>query len=77
MIQTILTNTRAHLEKAKETYWQHAVFASAFAFQCFKASLMAFVHALVPGLFETDAGKIVRMLDKKLDEARGRNQDRG
>ncbi len=51
-----------HPATVDETYFEHMVFAARFALTLFAAALAAFVHALLPFLFEKTASGIVHRL---------------
>ena len=48
-----------HPRKVDESYFQHALFALRFALKLFAAAGAALVHAIVPGLFEKTASRII------------------
>lgn len=52
----------AHPASVDETYLQHFAFALKFSGLLFAAACAAFVHALLPFLFERTAGNITRRL---------------
>lgn len=55
-----------HPGAVDETYFQHFVFAMSFAGWFILAGTAAFVHALVPALFETTASRILKKLNHKI-----------
>lgn len=55
-----------HPEAAAETYLEHMAFAHRFSGRLFRASLAAFIHGLVPGLFETTASSIILEMNAEL-----------
>ena len=59
-----------HPAKVKETFFEHMFFALRFAGLLFLAAGAAFIHALVPCLFEKTASQIIRSLYE-------RTKDRG
>ena len=60
-----------HPRTVEESYREHAVFASRFAGQLCVAAFCALIHALIPGMFEKTASKIVARLYAKTS-GRGR-----
>jgi len=58
----MFTNSKNHLQEAKETYFQHQTVAFRYSKNCLKAALMAFVHGLIPGWFQTSASDLVKKL---------------
>ncbi|MEM1316757.1 MAG: DUF6356 family protein [Pseudomonadota bacterium] len=57
----------AHPASVDETYFQHAGFAASFGLRLAAAAGAAFVHAIVPPLFETTASRIIADLHRKLE----------
>ncbi len=55
-----------HPEAADETYFEHMAFAHRFSGRLFYAALAAFIHGLVPGLFETTASSIILDMNSEL-----------
>lgn len=49
----------AHPREVGESYLEHAGAASSYGFRLLRASMAAFVHALVPGLCKTTASDCV------------------
>ena len=56
-----------HPASVDETFLEHFRFALTFAFWLFMATCAAFVHALVPALFEKTASNIIRRLYKRIE----------
>ncbi len=56
-----------HPATVNETYWQHMRFAFRFAFWLGAAALAAFVHAVIPALFETTASRILKRLTARME----------
>ena len=48
-----------HPASVDESYGEHARFAGAFSLKLFAAAGAALVHAVIPGLFEKTASRIV------------------
>ncbi len=55
----------AHPQHVNETYTEHAVFASGFAFRLFLAGGAALVHAFIPCLFEKTASRMIAQMYKR------------
>lgn len=51
-----------HPASVQESYFQHMCTASGFGVKLLSASLMCFVHALLPGCFETKASERINKL---------------
>jgi len=58
----MMQSSKTHLAEVKETYFEHQGVAFRYGFNCVKAGLMAFVHGLVPGHFQTSASDLVKSL---------------
>ena len=65
----IISKSKKHCKEANQSYFQHFVVALKISFNLLKASLMAFIHSVIPALFEKGASnKIISMysyLEKK------------
>lgn len=53
---------RSHPASVGETYFGHMAFAARFSCLLIAAGCAALIHAIVPPLFETTAGRIVQSL---------------
>ena len=60
----------SHPASVGETYWKHLQTASFFAWTLSKAAIAAFIHALVPGLFEKTASQMIALLYQRMVVAR-------
>ncbi len=56
-----------HPASVDETYFEHLKFATMFALMLSGAAMAAFVHALIPALFEKTASNIIRKLFHRID----------
>lgn len=56
-----------HPASVNESYFQHMRFALGFGFWLLLAGFAALVHALVPGLCQTTASRIIRKLYARID----------
>ena len=63
-----ITAFREHPASVGETYFQHMGFAISFGLSLIGAGLAAFVHALIPPLFETTASRILIRLHARICE---------
>jgi len=71
-----LIKSKKHCTDANESYLQHMSVAQKISFDLFKASIMAFVHSIVPSLFQTNASKKIISLNNYLEEKkRIKNED--
>lgn len=48
-----------HPASVDESYAEHAVFAGRFAVKLFAAGFCALIHAVIPGLFEKTASRMI------------------
>ena len=62
-----LKKSKKHYIDASETYFQHMSVAQNISFQLLKASMMAFIHSLIPAFFETNASKKIISLHNYLE----------
>ena len=58
----MIRKSQVHLEKANENYFKHMSIAMKISIQLLAASLMAFIHALIPFLFTTGASSKITKL---------------
>ena len=61
----MLKKSKEHLDHVNETYWQHLGFAVRMAviLQC--SAIVALLHALIPGIFQTSVStRICRLADE-------------
>ena len=70
-VRSILSAFRDHPASVDETYPEHMAFALRFGARLFCAGAAAFIHALIPALFETTASDTVRAMHAEI-EGRGR-----
>ena len=64
----LFKKSKKHYIDADETYFQHMFVAQNISFQLLKASMMAFIQSLIPGLFQTNASKKIISLNNYLEE---------
>jgi len=64
----------AHPRSINESYLEHQACALKFSGSLLKASLVCFVHALVPGLFERTASGMVAKLNDEMIAHRKRSE---
>jgi hypothetical protein len=55
-----------HPQSVNETYFEHMRFAGWFAAQLLAAGLAALIHAIIPGLFEKTAGRMIQNMNARL-----------
>ena len=49
----LIDDSKKHCSDANENYFQHMAVAQKISFELLKASLMAFLHSIIPALFQT------------------------
>ena len=64
----MITQSRAHLRDAGETYFHHFRFATTFGLLAMAAGLAAILHAFIPGICTHTASRIVRHLGNLLED---------
>ena len=66
----------AHPRAVGETYLQHAFFACRYGAKMTLGGIAAFLHGLMPFLFETTGSRVTRELNATLEESRARAASR-
>jgi len=56
-IDGIINKSKEHYKSANETYLEHMKVAFKVSFELLSASIMAGIHAMVPGIFQKGASK--------------------
>jgi len=64
----LIGDSKKHCSDANENYFQHMAVAQKISFELLKASFMAFLHSIIPALFQTNASKKIIDLNKYLEE---------
>jgi uncharacterized protein DUF6356 len=62
----------AHPREVGETYFEHGLFACRYGAKMTLGGIAAFVHGLLPFLFQTTGSRITRELNATLEESRAR-----
>jgi hypothetical protein len=62
----------AHPREVGETYFEHGLFACRYGAKMALGGLAAFLHGLMPFLFQTTGSRITRELHAALEESRAR-----
>ena len=72
----LLSKSKKHCDDVNENYLQHMLAAQKISLELFKASIMAFLHSIIPGLFQTNASKKIISLHDYLErKKRIKNED--
>ena len=61
----MIKSSRKHLEKSKEAYASHAVWAFAAGIRLISAGIASILHGIIPGIFQGAAAKTVIFLYHK------------
>lgn len=64
----MIRRTKAHLQEAGESYWQHFRFATTFGLISVAAGFAAVIHAIVPGFCTTTASRLTRHLGRLIED---------
>ena len=62
----------AHPREVGESYLRHGIFACRYGAKMTLGGIAAFVHGLMPFLFETTGSRVTRELNATLEESRAR-----
>jgi hypothetical protein len=62
----------AHPREVGETYFEHGLFACRYGAKMTLGGIAAFLHGLMPFLFQTTGSRITRELNARLEESRAR-----
>ena len=65
-----------HPASVGETYFEHMRFAGWFAGRLFLAGAAALIHAVIPALFETTAGRHIREIHRRIEHRSDPDQQR-
>ena len=68
----MIKKSQKHLEQTNERYFEHMIVALKISFELLIGSLMAFMHALLPSVFTTNASNKIKKLYSFL-ESRSKN----
>ena len=64
----IFSKSKKHCDKANETYMQHMLFAIKISSGLFLASLMGFIHSIIPAFFEKGASSKIIKINNYLED---------
>lgn len=65
-LNTLARSCREHPQSVGQSYWEHFRFSSSFAARLLLAASTAFIHALIPGVFETTTSKAIDRLHQRI-----------
>ena len=64
----MIKKSKKHLEQANESYFEHMSVALKISFQLLMGALMAFMHALLPSIFTTNASNQIKKLYSYIEQ---------
>jgi hypothetical protein len=65
-LNTLARSCRDHPQNVGQSYWEHFRFSSSFSARLLLAASTAFIHALIPGAFETTTSKAINQLHERI-----------
>ena len=72
----MIYKSKKHCKEAKESYFQHMKVAIKISFNLLTASFMAFIHSIIPALFEKGASnKIISMYNNLQEKKRIKDEN--
>ena len=66
----MIKESKKHLNSVNESYFKHLSIATNVGFKMLSGGLMAFLHGIVPGIFQTDASNKIKELYEFINKKR-------
>jgi len=66
----MIKKSKQHLRSVNENYFEHMLIALKVSSSMFYGSLLALIHALIPGLFQTSASNKIKELYEFINKER-------
>jgi hypothetical protein len=66
----MIKKSKQHLRSVNENYFEHMLIALKVSSNMFYGSLLALIHALIPGLFQTSASNKIKELYEFINKER-------
>jgi len=66
----MIRKSKDHLSSVNENYFEHMLVALKVSFKMFYGSLLALIHALIPGAFQTSASNKIKELYEFINKPR-------
>ena len=66
----MIKKSKQHLRSVNENYFEHMLIALKVSSNMFYGSLLALIHGLIPGLFQTSASSKIKELYKFINKER-------
>tara|TARA_A100001015_G_C15038722_1_gene738083 strand:+ start:4457 stop:4657 length:201 start_codon:yes stop_codon:yes gene_type:complete len=63
----MINKSKKHLRDAGESYTKHLIFALTISLKLLKAGIQCFLHALIPGIFQTSGSSAVKEIYNKIN----------
>ena len=68
--QLMIKKSKDHLSSVNENYFEHMRVALKVSFKMFYGSLLALIHGLIPGVFQTSASSKIKELYEFINKPR-------
>ena len=68
--QLMIKKSKDHLSSVNENYFEHMLVAFKVSFKMFYGSLLALIHGLIPGVFQTSASNKIKELYEFINKPR-------
>jgi hypothetical protein len=66
----MIKKSKQHLKSVNENYFEHMLIAYKVSYNMLYGSLLALIHGLIPGLFQTSASKKIKELYEFINKER-------
>ena len=66
----MIKKSKEHLNSVNESYFEHMSIATNVGFKMLLGGLMALLHGIVPGIFQTDASNKIKELYEFINKKR-------
>jgi len=66
----MIKKSKQHLKSVNENYFKHMLVAFKVSYNMFCGSLLAFIHGVIPGLFQNDASIKIKDLYEFINKKR-------
>ena len=66
----MIKKSKEHLNSVNESYFEHMSIAANVGFKMLSGGLMALLHGIVPGIFQTDASNKIKELYEFINKNR-------
>ena len=66
----MIKKSKEHLNSVNESYFEHMSIATNVGFKMLSGGLMALIHGIVPGIFQTDASNKIKEIYEFINKNR-------